>query len=113
MMPGSARGDFSDPLRALLGESAKGLLPMTITRLMSIWESEYNEWSKRSLADKHYVYVWADGIHFNVRLEDPDNSRRCILMLMDAMADGNEELIATNDGDRESAASRKGILFDC
>ena len=112
-LKGISTGDFGEALQALLGENAKGLSASTITRLKSIWENEYKDWSKRSLADKHYVYVWADGIHFNVRLESPDNSRQCILVLMGATADGKKQLIAINDGYRESAASWKEILLDC
>ena len=112
-LKGISTGDFGEALQALLGENAKGLSATTITRLKSVWEDEYKDWSKRSLADKHYVYVWADGIHFNVRLEDPDNRRQCILVLMGATADGKKELIAVNDGYRESAASWKEILLDC
>lgn len=112
-LKGISTGDFTEALQALLGKNAKGLSATTITRLKTIWESEYKNWSKRSLVDKHYVYVWADGIHFNVRLEDPDNSRQCILVLMGATADGKKELIAINDGYRESAASWKEILLDC
>ncbi len=112
-LKGISTGDFAEALQALLGENAKGLSATTITRLKTIWEREYKNWSKRSLADKHYVYVWADGIHFNVRLEDPDNRRQCILVLMGATVDGNKELIAINDGYRESAASWKEILLDC
>jgi len=87
-LKGISTGDFGEALQALLGENTKGLSASTITRLKTIWENEYKDWSKQSLADKHYVYVWADGIHFNVRLEDPDNSRQCILVLMGATADG-------------------------
>ncbi|MDP7105319.1 MAG: IS256 family transposase [SAR202 cluster bacterium] len=112
-LKGVSTGDFGEALQTLLGENAKGLSATTITRLKSVWEDEYKDWSKRSLADKHYVYVWADGIHFNVRLEDPDNRRQCILVLMGATADGKKELIAVNDGYRESAASWKEILLDC
>jgi putative transposase len=112
-LKGIGTGGFGEALQALLGENAKGLSATTITRLKTIWESEYKDWSKRSLADKHYVYVWADGIHFNVRREDPDNSRQCILVLMGATADGKKELIAINDGYRESSASWKELLLDC
>ena len=59
------------------------------------------------------MYVWADGIHFNVRLEDPDNSRQCILVLMGATADGKKELIAITDGYRESKQSWLELLLDC
>jgi transposase-like protein len=112
-LKGISTGDFAEALSALLGENAKGLSATTITRLKTIWESEYKNWSKQSLVDKHYVYVWADGIHFNVRLADPDNSRQCILVLMGATADGKKQLIAISDGYRESAASWKELLLDC
>ncbi len=86
-LKGISTGDFGEALQALLGEDAKGLSATTITRLKAIWETEYQDWSKRSLAKKHYVYVWADGIHFNVRLEDPGNKRQCFLVMMGASAD--------------------------
>jgi transposase-like protein len=112
-LKGISTGDFGDALQALLGTDAPGLSATTITRLKRIWEQEYNDWSKRSLADKQYVYVWADGIHFNVRLEDEANSRQCILVLMGATASGKKELIAVADGYRESYQSWKELLLDC
>ena len=112
-LKGISTGDFGEALQALLGENAKGLSATTITRLKSIWEKEYQDWSKRSLADKHYVYVWADGVHFNVHLEEPDNNRQCILVLMGATADGKKELIAIADGYRESKQSWMELLLDC
>ena len=69
-LKGISTGDFSEALAALLGPDAKGLSATTVTRLKSIWQEEYQAWSKRSLEGKHYVYVWADGVHFNIRLED-------------------------------------------
>jgi len=112
-LKGISTGGFGEALQALLGENAKGLSATTITRLKSIWEKQSQGWSKRSLAEKRYVYVWADGIHFNVRLEDPGNRRQCILVLMGATADGKKELIAIADGYRESYQSWKEILLDC
>jgi putative transposase len=108
-LKGVSTGDFSEALAALLGPDAKGLSATTITRLKGIWEKEYQDWSKRSLAGKHYVYVWADGVYFNIRLE---GGRQCILVLMGATADGNKELIAIQDGQRESAQSWKELLLD-
>ena len=104
-LKGISTGDFAEALQALLGENAKGLSATTITRLKSIWETEYQTFSKRSLADKHYVYVWADGVHFNVRLEEKGNQHQCILVLMGATTDGKKELIAIADGYRESKQS--------
>jgi transposase-like protein len=102
-------GDFSEALAALLGPEAKGLSASTVTRLKGIWEQEYQDWSKRSLTGKHYVYVWADGVYFNIRLE---GGRQCILVLMGATADGKKELIAIQDGQRESEQSWKELLLD-
>ena len=97
-------------MAAILGPQARGLSAATITRLKSVWAEEYDAWSKRSLAGKHYVYVWADGVHFNIRLEE---DRQCILVLMGATADGKKELIALSDGFRESEQSWKALLLDC
>ena len=82
----------------------------TVTRLLEGWRAEYQEWSKRSLKDKHYVYLWVDGVHFNIRLEA---DRQCILVLMGATAEGTKELIAITDGYRESEQSWKELLLDC
>lgn len=109
-LKGVSTGDFSEALAALVGPQAKGLSPNTVTRLKAVWQQEYEAWSKRSLADKHYVYVWADGVYFNIRLED---DRQCILVLMGATADGKKEVIALTDGYRESEESWKGLLLDC
>jgi putative transposase len=67
-LKGISTGDFDEALAALLGPQAKGLSATTVTRLKAVWQDEYQAWSKRSLKDKHYVYVWADGVHFNIRL---------------------------------------------
>jgi putative transposase len=109
-LKGVSTGDFSEALGALLGPDAPGLSATTITRLKATWEGEYEAWSKRSLAGKRYVYVWADGVHFNIRLEQ---DRQCILVLMGATADGRKELIAVADGYRESEQSWKELLLDC
>ena len=109
-LKGISTGDFSEALAALLGPDAKGLSATTVTRLKSIWQDEYQAWSKRLLEGKHYVYVWADGVHFNIRLED---ERQCILVLLGATADGNKEVIAISEGYRESEQSWKALLLDC
>ena len=108
-LKGVSTGDFSEALAALLGPDAKGLAPTTVTRLKGLWEKEYHDWSQRSLAGKHYVYVWADGVYFNIRLE---GGRQCILVLLGATADGQKELIAIQDGQRESEQSWKELLLD-
>jgi transposase-like protein len=109
-LKGVSTGDFSEALAALLGAEAPGLSASTVTRLKGVWEQEYQQWSQRSLAGKEYVYVWADGVYFNVRLEE---CRPCILVLLGATADGKKELIAIQDGERESEQSWKELLLDC
>ncbi len=108
-LKGISTGDFGEALQSLLGRDVPGLSASTITRLKSTWESDYRDWSKRSLKGKQYVYVWADGVHFNIRLEE---DRQCILVLMGATAGGQKELIAISDGYRESAQSWKELLLD-
>ena len=92
-----------------LGEEAAGLSATNIARLTGVREEEYREFRKRRLEDRDYVYVWAGGVHFNVRLED---ARLCTLVLIGARADGQKELIAVEDGYRESAESWKLVLWD-
>lgn len=108
-LKGVSTGDFTDALKALLGPDAPGLSATTVTRLKEGWQAEYEAWSRRSLEGKRYVYVWADGVHFNIRLEE---DRQCILVLMGATADGTKELIAVADGYRESEQSWKELLLD-
>ena len=108
-LKGVSTGNFSEALCALVGPSAAGLSATTITRLKGVWEDEFQEWTKRSLEGKKYVYVWADGVHFNIRLEE---DRQCILVLMGATEDGRKELIAVADGYRESEQSWKALLLD-
>jgi putative transposase len=108
-LKGISTGDFSEALQAILGPGAPNLSATTITRLKSVWEEDHQAWSKRSLAGKRYVYVWADGVHFNIRLE---GGRQCILVLMGATAEGKKELIAIADGYRESEQSWKELLLD-
>ena len=108
-LKGVSTGDFSEALQALVGPQAAGLSASTVTRLKQVWEQEYDDWSKRSLEGKEFVYLWADGIHFNVRLEE---DRQCILVLMGARADGHKELIALADGYRESEQSWLTLLVE-
>jgi putative transposase len=108
-LKGISTGDFSEALAALVGPSAAGLSASTIVRLKSAWEEEFQEWNRRSLEGKRYVYLWADGVHFNIRLEE---DRLCILVLMGATEDGRKELIAVADGYRESEQSWKSLLLD-
>jgi len=109
-LKGVSTSDFTDALQALLGPQATGLSATTITRLITTWQADYDAWDRRSLAGKQYVYVWADGVHFNVRLEE---DRQCILVLMGATPEGGKELIAVADGYRESEQSWRQLLLDC
>lgn len=108
-LKGISTGDFQEALSALLGPDCPGLSATTIVRLKAVWEEEYKTWSSRSLEGQEYVYVWVDGIHTNIRL---DEDRQCILVLMGAAKDGKKELIAMTDGHRESAQSWSELLLD-
>jgi transposase-like protein len=109
-LKGISTGDFTEALEAILGENAKGLSASTVVRLKKQWEQDFRAWAKRDLTDTRYVYFWADGIHFNVRLEDTENKRQCILVIIGAREDGTKELVAVLDGYRESKLSWMEIL---
>lgn len=109
-LKGISTGDFTEALEAILGENAKGLSASTVVRLKRQWEEEYRDWAKRDLTGKRYVYFWADGIYFNVRLEDAENKRQCFLIVIGALADGTKELVAVLDGYRESKLSWMELL---
>lgn len=107
---GLSTGDFGPALAVLLGEEAlRGFSSTTVTRLLTIWQDEYRAWRRRSLAGKAYVYFWADGVHFNVRLED---DRLACLVIIGVRPDGTKEVIALEDGYRESTESWKILLRD-
>jgi transposase-like protein len=108
-LKGISTGGFSEALAALLGRDAPGLSAGTISRLKAIWQEEHAQWEKRSLVHKRYVYLWVDGIHFGVRMEE---ANQCILVVMGATADGKKELVALTDGFRESEQSWKDVLLD-
>ncbi len=107
-LKGISTGDFTEALAAILGPAAPGLSATNIVRMKAGWEAEYRQWCKRRLS-KRYVYLWADGMYTNVRLDD---ERSCILMIMGADERGDKELLAVSDGFRESAASWKEMLLD-
>jgi putative transposase len=111
-LKGISTGDFSEALEQLLGESAQGFSPNVVTRLKDQWGQEYDQWKQRDLSDTKYAYVWADGIHVNVRLETPENKKQCLLVLMGATTEGQKELIAVVDGYRESEQSWYELLID-
>jgi putative transposase len=106
---GLSTGDFSEALEALLGSEAAGFSATTITRLLNVWKEEYKAWRKHSLAGKEYVYIWADGIYFNIRLEE---DRLACLVIVGVLPDGRKEVIALEDGYRESTDSWAGELRD-
>ena len=108
-LKGISTNDFSEALNAILGPNAAGLSATNIVRLKEGWKAEYKEWTGRDLTNKRYVYWWADGIYFNVRLS-PD--RPCMLVLMGALEDGTKELVAVWDGFRESKASWQEVMRD-
>jgi putative transposase len=111
-LKGVSTGDFQEALQSLLGENAKGLSANVVVRLKEQWSQEYEQWSRRDLSNKHYVYIWADGIHVNVRLEDAENKGQCLLVVMGTTADGHKELIAVMDGYRESKQSWYELMVD-
>jgi transposase-like protein len=104
---GISTGDYQEALGALLGEQAKGLSANTISRLKQHWGDEHRKWSQRDLSLKRYVYFWADGIYSNVRMGD----RLCLLVIIGVTEHGNKELVAVEDGLRESEASWTELLM--
>jgi putative transposase len=108
-LKGISTGDFGEALAALLGIDAPGLSASTVVRLKQGWQDEHAAWSQRSLVDKRYVYFWVDGIHFNIRLEE---DRQCLLVVMGATPEGQKELVAVQDGIRESEQSWRELLLD-
>src|SRR3974390_2196498 len=108
-LKGISTGDFSEALAALLGKDAAGLSPTAIVRLKDGWIDEYAAWQKRDLSAKRYVYVWADGIYLQARLED---EKQCILVLVGATPEGRKELVGFTDGARESAQDWRDLLLD-
>jgi transposase-like protein len=104
---GLSTGDFKPALKSLLGDDAAGLSPTSISRFTARWEKEYTAFQRKTLADRSYVYVWVDGVHFNVRLED---DRLCTLVIIGVRADGTKDLIVVEDGYRESTDSWSSVL---
>ena len=105
---GLSTGDFQPALTSLLGEEATaGLSPAAITRLTASWQHDYEQFRKRTFHGKRYAYLFADGVHFRIRLED---DRLCTLVLIGVREDGKKELVAVEDGYRESAESWLTVL---
>jgi putative transposase len=107
-LKGISTGDFTEALTALLGKDAPGLSAATIGRLKTIWQDEYKQWQQRDLSKKRYVYLWADGIYCNVRMDD----RQCLLVIIGATEGGHKELVALEGGIRESEQSWTEVLID-
>ena len=99
-LKGVSTGDFAPALAALLGKDGPGLSAATIARLKDVWFDEHKRWSERDLSAKSYVYVWADGVYLQARLED---EAQCILVIIGATPEGKKELLGFVDGARESA----------
>ena len=108
-LKGISTGDFSEALAALLGKDAAGLSASAIGRLKDGWQDEHAAWARRDLSAKRYVYIWADGIHLEARLED---EKQCILVLIGATPEGKKELVGFTEGARESAADWRDLLLD-
>jgi putative transposase len=108
-LKGVSTGDFSEALAVLLGRDAPGVSASTISRLKESWQADLETWQGRDLSTKRYVYLWADGVYFNVRLQE---ARQCLLVIIGATAEGHKELVAIWDGYRESEQSWKEVLLD-
>ena len=106
---GISTNDFQEALQALVGPEARALSASTISRLTRVWEDEFKVWNRRDLSGDEYVYIWADGIHFNIRLEE---DRQCILVVIGATRDGKKRLLGIQDGYRESTQSWRELLLD-
>jgi len=106
-LKGVSTGQFEEALTALLGPDAPGLSASTVRRLVANWQQEHERWLRRDLGSRRYVYLWADGVYFTPRL---DHDQQCILVVIGADADGRKELLAIEDGYRESTPALQGLL---
>jgi putative transposase len=106
---GLSTGDFQEALTALLGQDAPNLSPAVITRLTSEWQAEYERWQARDLSARRYVYVWADGVYLQARMEDHSE---CMLVLIGATPEGKKELVGFQAGVRESTQSWRELLVE-
>jgi putative transposase len=106
---GVSAGDFQEALAALLGKDAPNLSAAVIARLTAEWQADYDAWQKRDLSARRYVYVWADGVYLQARMED---NAECMLVLIGATPEGKKELVGFQTGVRESAQSWRELLID-
>ena len=107
-LKGVSTGQFAEALTALLGPEAPGLSAATVRRLTEAWQEEHVRWQRRDLSARRYVYIWADGVYFTPRLE---HERQCLLVMIGADASGRKELLAVEDGFRESTQSWRELLL--
>ena len=106
---GVSTGDFQEVLAALLGKDAPNLSPAVISRLTAEWQADYDAWQKRDLSARRYVYVWADGVYLQARMEE---AAECMLVLIGATPEGKKELVGFQTGVREGAQSWRELLID-
>lgn len=106
-LKGVSTNDFDEALKALFGESVKGLSPATIVRLKQSWETEYADWRQKNWRGQKFVYFWADGIYLNVRSDE----RRCLLVVIGCDAQGRKHFLSIEEGYRESTESWKALLL--
>jgi putative transposase len=106
---GVSMGDFQEALGALLGKTAPNLSPSVIARLRGEWEADHARWQRRELSARHYVYLWADGVYLQARMEP---QAECMLVLIGATPEGKKELVGFQVGVRESAQSWRELLVD-
>tara|TARA_B100000676_G_C17983045_1_gene790194 strand:- start:55 stop:1311 length:1257 start_codon:yes stop_codon:yes gene_type:complete len=107
-LKGISTGDYSEALSALLGKDAKGLSANTVSRLKAQWLDEHRQWQKQDLSQKNYVYWWADGIYSRVRMDN----KLCLLVIIGVTEHGRKELVAVEDGYRESTSSWEELLVN-
>ena len=106
---GISTGDFQEALAALLGRDAPNLSPSVIGRLKEDWQADYERWQRRDLSARRYVYIWADGVYLQARMED---DAACMLVIIGATPEGKKELVGFQVGVRESAQSWRELLID-
>jgi transposase-like protein len=106
---GVSTGDFQEALAALLGKGAPNLSPSVIGRLKEDWQGEYERWQRRDLSARRYVYIWADGVYLQARMDD---TAACMLVVIGATPEGRKELVGFQVGVRESAQSWRELLVD-
>ena len=104
---GLSMGDFQEALAAILGKDAPNLSPSVISRLTGEWQQEYDHWQRRDLSARRYVYMWADGVYLQARMEP---QAECMLVILGATPEGKKELVGFQVGVRESAQSWRELL---